>query len=323
MNLTELALTVPGKASNDSKYRRLRRLFKEFKIDFSLVARFIAEQLPYEKFTLCLDRTNWKFGKLNINILCLAIVHQGVAIPILWMLLPKKGNSNTAERIQLMERFIALFGIDRIECLLADREFVGRNWAAYLIKNKVKFRIRIKENTKISRIHGGVSKARNFFRNLAPGEYAQLRGARTIWGEMVYVTGGRLFTGEYLLIMSPDEGTQEILGDYKKRWEIETLFKALKTKGFNLEETHLTNLDRIDKLLATLAIAFYWAHCVGEWLQEQKPIPIKAHQRRARSVFRYGLDHLRSILLHITDKIDDLFHAVGLLSKGVSRVLTN
>jgi hypothetical protein len=90
-----------------------------------------------------------------------------------------------------------------------------------------------------------------------------------------------------------------------------------------LEETHLTNLDRIDKLLAILAIAFYWAHCVGEWLQEQKPIPIKAHQRRARSVFRYGLDHLRSILLHIIDGIDDLFHAVGLLTKGVLCALIN
>ena len=228
---------------------------------------------------------------------------------------------NTAERIQLMERFIALFGVDKIECFLADREFIGTKWISYLLEKKIKFRIRIKENTNIGRVRGGFSAARNFFRNLALGEYTQLRGARLIWGRMVYVTGGRLFTGEYLLIISPDEGIQEvILEDYKKRWEIETLFKALKTKGLTLEETHLTNLDRIDKLVAILAIAFCRAHCVGEWLQEQKPIPIKTHRRRAKSIFRYGLDHLRSILLHITDKIDELFHAVGLLSKGPLRI---
>ena len=33
---------------------------------------------------------------------------------------------------------------------------------------------------------------------------------------------------------------------YKERWQIETAFKALKTSGFNIEDTHLTDLDRIN-----------------------------------------------------------------------------
>ena len=80
-----------------------------------------------------------------------------------------------------MERFIALFGVDKIECFLADREFIGTKWISYLIEKKIKFRIRIKENTNIGRVRGGFSAARNFFRNLALGEYTQLRGARLIW----------------------------------------------------------------------------------------------------------------------------------------------
>ena len=59
------------------------------------------------------------------NILCLAIVHQGVAIPVLLILLDKKGNSNTDERIQLINRFIELFGVEKIDGYLADREFIG------------------------------------------------------------------------------------------------------------------------------------------------------------------------------------------------------
>jgi len=50
------------------------------------VARLIVRQLPDGQYLLTLDRTNWKFGQTNINILCLAIVQQGVAIPVLSIL---------------------------------------------------------------------------------------------------------------------------------------------------------------------------------------------------------------------------------------------
>jgi hypothetical protein len=53
-----------------------------------------------------MDRTNWQWGEKNINILTLAVVYQGAAIPICWILLNKKGNSNTRERIALVKRFI-------------------------------------------------------------------------------------------------------------------------------------------------------------------------------------------------------------------------
>jgi len=54
-----------------------------------------------------------------------------------------------------------------------------------------------------------------------------------------------------LRIVSPDASwVTAILGDDKRRWEIETLFKALKSQGFDFdfEATHLTGLDRIERL---------------------------------------------------------------------------
>jgi len=42
------------------------------------------------------------------NILVLAVAYEGIAVPVLWMFLPKKGNSNTGERVALMNRFIAI-----------------------------------------------------------------------------------------------------------------------------------------------------------------------------------------------------------------------
>lgn len=59
--------------------------------------------LPVEgKYGLSLERTNWKFGARNINILCVCVIYQGVGIPILWKILgDKRGNSSQAERVDL------------------------------------------------------------------------------------------------------------------------------------------------------------------------------------------------------------------------------
>jgi hypothetical protein len=71
---------------------------------------------------LSLDRTNWKFGACEINLLVLGIVYQGVAYPIVWFALEKAGNASTEERIAILEIFLEFFGKERIGNLVADRE---------------------------------------------------------------------------------------------------------------------------------------------------------------------------------------------------------
>ena len=61
------------------------------------------------------------FGSFTINILLVDLVYQGVAFPLFWTLQDKKGNSNTAERIALMERVLQVMPADRIDALTADR----------------------------------------------------------------------------------------------------------------------------------------------------------------------------------------------------------
>jgi hypothetical protein len=95
---------------------------------------------------MVLDRTNWRFGTKNINILTLGIVYKGVAFPIPFQIIPKFGNLSIQERINLMNLFIRLFGSSSIECLLADREFVGDKWLVYLNKLSIEYHIRIHEN---------------------------------------------------------------------------------------------------------------------------------------------------------------------------------
>lgn len=143
---------------------------------------------------------------------------------------------------------------------------------------------------------------------------------RTLWysrdlmGETVYLSALKMPDGE-LLIVAADELSGFAIKKYGMRWEIETLFACLKSKGFNFEATHITKPERIEKLLVLLTIAFCWAHKTGEWKHEHKPIEIKKHGRKAVSYFRYGLDMLRDIVLNGAQQADNfLEHIVGFLN---------
>jgi len=143
----KLSEGLGGKAKIESNLRRIQRFFAEFDLNLDTISTLVFKLLPLPApYTLSMDRTNWKFVGLDFNILTLSVCYQGLSIPLMWMILPKNGNSNTHERKQLIGRYFRLFGADSFECLLADREFVGKKWFAWLIGEKIKFHLRIREN---------------------------------------------------------------------------------------------------------------------------------------------------------------------------------
>lgn len=306
VNLTEIASVFMGRAKAESHYKRIQRFLRFFEVSYAVIAVLLVSLIGLPRpWVLTLDRSNWQLGKTPLNILVLGIVYKGVAIPVLWTLLEKKGNSNTAERKAIMAEFIALFGADSILYLCADREFIGQTWFQWLIANHIDFRIRVRENSQITNGRGQVVAARRLFRQQALNQPLRFEKARRIWGLELFVTGMRLESGEYLIVIAPQEAEQAI-SDYAKRWEIETLFGCLKSRGFRLEETHVIEPERLKKLIALLALAFCWAHVVGEWLSQQKPLVTRKHGRLAKSIFRYGLDHLRRILCNLSDQVQQI-----------------
>jgi hypothetical protein len=308
VNLVELACAFGSEARIESRYKRIKRFFREFSIEFSSIAFWVMNLfgLLNKPIYLSMDRTNWRWGKSDINILMLSVVYKGIALPIFWCLLPKFGNSDTQERIDLMKRFIARFGKNFITGLLADREFIGNDWIGWLLQEEIPFCIRIRNNLLTSNSRGLAIDIHALFYDLRPGKQRILQDKRKLWKQKVYLSALRLSDGK-LLIVATDNLLVDPIGLYGKRWEIETLFACLKSKGFSFEETHLTNPERIEKLLVLLTVAFCWAHKTGEWRHEEKAIVIKKHGRKLQSYFRYGLDYLRDILLnwvyHAEDKL--------------------
>ena len=308
----KLATAFDCTASTSSSLRRIQRFMAAYLLDTDLVARLIFRLLPHKPpFRLAMDRTNWKFGQQNINVLVIAVVYHGVAFPLLFKLLPKFGNSNTNERIELVERFIRLFGSETLDCLTADREFVGEKWIKYLNENRIRYYIRIRENFWVVQPHNGKRvKASWLFSNLPLNGCRVNQRIVSLNDQLCYLSAskGKDKDGKpELQIVISFNKPEDALEIYKERWQIETAFRALKTSGFNIEDTHLTEIERIEKLFALVIVAFTWAYLVGDYLHRYiKPIPIKKHGNKAKSLFKYGLTYIASVLLNsfFQDDID-------------------
>jgi hypothetical protein len=296
VNLAKWAVHFDHDADVDSNYKRIQRFLRDSSWTVNSLRALWVTWLPEDGWELCLDRTNWMFGKTPINLLVLAVAYKGLAIPLFWIALPKQGNSNQAERIALMQMFIEYYDVERIKFLTADREFKGKIWLKWLFLMDVKVRIRIPNNTLIyNRFRNRMMPVTRLF-NIQIGEVMTLNRPREIWGVSVWLSATR--TGKEHVIVISDERTSHILADYRLRWSIETLFSALKIRGFNLEDTHLTKPDRVSRLLAVVVLAFVWCYRIGLWQSEQKSPRLCKHGYKAKSMFKQGLDWLQRVLFN-------------------------
>ena len=144
------------------------------------------------------------------------------------------------------------------------------------------------------------------------GETMVLNRPRRLWGHTLYLVETRSSAGEHVIVITT-HAPHQALADYRRRWEIECLFAVMKKRGFNLEDTHMIDAERLSRLMAVLTLTLCWCYKVGQWQDKRKPIALKTHQRRAQSVIRLGLDTLRRIVLNLSTQTTALINMIKLL----------
>ena len=249
-------------------------------------------------FTLALDRTEWQLGKNWVNVLMLSVSYGRFAIPLFWAVMEEKGCCSDEEKQALIGQFLEEFTIDQIRFVSADREFASVKWLQYLVERKISFRLRIKANARITDKRGQRLRASKMCRTMKAGQRMEFRRRRKLWNQAVFVAVCRKADGDNVIVISSEQSGR-ILLEYGERWRIETLFGNLKTRGFRLEDTHLTDGERISRLLSLLTLAGCWALLAGEFQNTAAPLKIKKHGRAEKSVFRLGFDSLRNCFCRI------------------------
>jgi transposase len=81
------------------------------------------------------------------------------------------------------------------------------------------------------------------------------------------IVGGKLASGETLIVSSNAKDGETILKTYKSRWSIKSMFHNMKEHGFCFEKTHMKNLERLKKLMLVVAVAVLLACLMGHKLK--------------------------------------------------------
>jgi len=236
-------------------------------------------------YVLVLDRTEWHFGSTPVNVLMIGIAHRGVAFPLAWTVLSHGGGSGHAEHIAVLQEGLQVVDAEEVEALVADREFISTAWLRRLQAENIPFAIRLRSNRRVFTGENGSENGwengsqngsengapkgtslpvKMYARGLSKGE-TRILGTRWLQGtsglsvEVQIVLrriGARNKPLKDQFLVLATSGLDPCRGPrlYKQRWEVETLFAALKSRGFDLEATHVTKPSRIRRLIALLAL---------------------------------------------------------------------
>ena len=313
INLTKIANLFPTEAKKKSAYKRLQRFIRFFEQDEESLARMLArlcQILP--PWNLAMDRTNWKLGIVHLNILMLCIIEGYIGFPLIWFSLEKQGkgkagNTNSDERITLMKSFVKIFGAKACACLRADREFASRAFLAWLEETQIGYQLRLKGDILVADAQGEMCCANWLFRDCPIGQ-ERILGVRKVLGHPRFVTGTRLASGDFLIVVSD---VTRPLQEYALRWGIEPMFGAFKTRGFDLEATHVVDPSRLSRLLTLLALAYTWSGVCGLWefshvgFKVDGSVKVKKHGRLPISIFHLGLNFLQPIAAKMCRNVSD------------------
>ncbi|UBV45481.1 transposase (plasmid) [Deinococcus taeanensis] len=285
----KIALHIERGATPASITRMVARTFHETNLTPQDVYNVLLPLLPPGRMTFVMDRTNWKLGSQALNLLVLGVALGDVVLPLTWKVWPYGGNSDMRARMLLVGLLLKRLPAQRWAILIADCECIGQEWFSSLRDRRIRRCIRLRENTLLDN-----EAAREFF-PLKPGEVRTVFEQIWVYGSWMQVVATLSPQGERVLVAS-DLSLWDTLTTYRLRWSIECTFSAIKTRGLHLEQTHMTQPDRLSRLFGPLSLALAWMVRIGEWRAEQQPIPTKKHVRPADHRASYGRELLCAAL---------------------------
>lgn len=246
------------------------------------------------------------------NLLVIGLLYKGVCIPLVWQDLNRAGNSSSAERLALVDRFLAWWGKTGLPLptlyLVGDREFIGQHWLMGLERRQIHYVMRLKRNRTFEvwqRYSKGKRKVRlsvlQRWLQRTGRAYAEIVLADELIAPVVMLPldqpSGK--EGNYLYLITNRDCPDEVQTLYRIRWQIEVCFKHLKTNGFHLEDLNRTQPHKIELMFGVLTLTYALAVREGilTYTDQEQAVPVKQYangqQTLAKSVFRKGLTQLK------------------------------
>lgn len=251
-----------------------------------------------------MDGTEWKIGSFKLHVLVLAAQVKGVAIPVYFKVYEHKGVLLEQERINFIRKAFVIIELEG-KLLIADREFIGKEWLWSLVDLGLNFVIRLRKGM----YKKAIETSGHSYDKLE--KKARKKG----YSQAIFDLGLDKYKIEMWRSSNKDEPIiylitnildQKRVGkQYAKRWKIEYCFKHLKTNGFNLEDMSLTDLKKIRLMISLVIVAYVLSIREGiiqKKTQKTRVIKYKNGDKYpAVSIFRCGLQSISNQIVSYLD----------------------
>lgn len=297
-NLPHIASQIPDGRHVESRVKQLSRWVSNEQIAFGIYflpfAAALLASLACRPLTLVMDGSTVGRGCLALLV---SVVYQRRALPIAWLVVKgRKGHFPEKSPLTLLEQVRGMMPANAQVIFLGDGEFDGIGLQETLTCYGWKYVCRTAKNIILS--HNGYAFAFETIpleagtRFNLPHVTLRNQGYGPVhaigwWGEDYDAP-------LYLLTNIAD--VDEACDWYRKRARIETFFSDQKSRGFHLHKSHLSDPQRLARLMMGACLAYIWIIDLGvRALQDQWRRVIHRNQRCDLSLFQLGrrlLEHL-------------------------------
>jgi hypothetical protein len=299
--LPNIAAKVPNGTKPESRVKRFARWVDNAHIReegyFLPYADVLLRHLALQTLVLVMDGSSVGRG---CTALMLHVVYKGRALPLAWRVRQApKGHFPADLHIALVELISGLLPAGAQVVVLGDGEFDGTRLQQTLQQAGWSYACRTAMST-VATWEGETFRLDALGACLKPGRLIELQEVhftRDAYGPIMVLCCWAKGYQEPLYLVSNMTTAEEACRLYEKRFRIETFFSDQKSRGFHLHKSHLSDPQRLSRLLIAACLAYIWMIYLGALCEKDKWRTIIHRKKRCDlSLFQLGLRILEHFL---------------------------
>ncbi len=299
--LPHIATKVPDGTKPESRSKRFARWLDNDRIleemYFLPYAETLLTHLALETLVLVMDGSVVGRG---CTALMIHVIYKGRALPLAWRVRQgPKGHFPETLHIALVELMRACIPAGTQVVFLGDGECDGTALQATLPEAGWSYACRTAVSTKAT-WEGETFRLDTLGACLKPGRLIELQEVyftRDAYGPIMLLCCWAEGYQEPLYLVSNLATAEEACRFYQKRFRIETFFSDQKSRGFHLHKSHISDPQRLARLLIAACLAYIWIVYLGSLGEREGWISIIHRMQRCDlSLFQLGMRLLEYFL---------------------------
>ena len=300
--LPSIATKIADRSKPESRIKRLSRWLDNEHIKeevyFLPYAEMLLQGLALETLVLVMDGSGVGRGCCA---LMLHVVYHGRALPLAWVVREcPKGHAPEALHIELVELVSEVVPEGTKVVFLGDGEFDGIHLQDKMNDLGWLYACRTAKSTVATweEVTFHLDLLGDSIKSGMLIELKEVQFTRDAYGPVMVLCCWAKGEVEPLYLVSNMSLAEEAIKYYQKRFRIETFFSDQKSRGFNIQKSHLEDCQRLSRLLIATCLAYIWIVYLGSLCKtEGWQSVIHRKSRCDLSLFQLGLrllDHFMS-----------------------------